>query len=90
VEEGVILCLYRDDILIFGNNINVIKEVNDFLYSNFKIKELIEGDVNLNINLLIQGGNDWGYSFAILYSKYVESLWYSDYTSAPTPCDPTV
>jgi ATP-binding cassette subfamily B (MDR/TAP) protein 1 len=29
--EGVILCLYVDDILIFGNNINVIKEVKDFL-----------------------------------------------------------
>jgi hypothetical protein len=29
--EGVILCLYGDDILIFGNNENVIKEVKDFL-----------------------------------------------------------
>jgi hypothetical protein len=44
-------------------------------FSNFKIKEFREGDVNLNINLLIQGGNGWGYSCAILYSKYVESLW---------------
>jgi hypothetical protein len=25
--DDVILCLYIDDILIFGNNINVIKEV---------------------------------------------------------------
>ena len=31
--EGVILCLYVDDILIFGNNINVIEEVKDFLSS---------------------------------------------------------
>ena len=28
--EGIILCLYVDNILIFGNNINVIKEVKDF------------------------------------------------------------
>jgi hypothetical protein len=26
-RDGVILCLYVDDIIIFGNNINVIKEV---------------------------------------------------------------
>ena len=25
--EGVILCLFVDDILMFGNNINVIEEV---------------------------------------------------------------
>ena len=28
--EGVILCLYVDDILIFGTSLNVIKEVKDF------------------------------------------------------------
>jgi hypothetical protein len=30
-DEGVILCLYVDDILIFGTNLNVIKEVKTFL-----------------------------------------------------------
>ena len=29
-REGVILCLYVDDILIFENNINEIKEVKTF------------------------------------------------------------
>ena len=29
--EGVILCLYVDDILIFGTSLNVIKEVKEFL-----------------------------------------------------------
>jgi hypothetical protein len=29
--ERVILCLYVDDILIFGTSLNVIKEVKDFL-----------------------------------------------------------
>ena len=28
--EGVILCLYVDDILIFGTSLNVIKEVKEF------------------------------------------------------------
>jgi hypothetical protein len=53
--EGVILCLYVDDILIFGSNINMIKEVKDFLSSNFKMKDLGEADVILNIKLLREG-----------------------------------
>jgi hypothetical protein len=40
VGEGVILCLYVYDILIFGNNESVIKKVKDFLSSNFEIKRL--------------------------------------------------
>jgi hypothetical protein len=45
--------LYVDDILIFGNNVEVIKEVKEFLSNNFKIKDLGEADVILNIKLLI-------------------------------------
>ena len=50
--NGVILCLYVDDILIFGNNIEVIKEVKNFLSNNFEMKVLGEADVILNIKLL--------------------------------------
>jgi hypothetical protein len=32
------LCLYVDDILIFGSNLNVIEEVKNLLSSNFEIK----------------------------------------------------
>ena len=53
--EGVILCLYVDDILIFGNNVNVIKEVKDFMSSNFEMKDLGEADVILNKKLLGEG-----------------------------------
>nr|ABA95860.1 retrotransposon protein, putative, Ty1-copia subclass [Oryza sativa Japonica Group] len=50
--EGVILCLYVDDILIFGTSLNVIEEVKDFLSKSFEIKDLGEADVILNIKLL--------------------------------------
>jgi hypothetical protein len=33
--EGVILCLYVDDILIFGTGLNAIKEVKEFLSQSF-------------------------------------------------------
>jgi hypothetical protein len=55
--NGVILCLYVDDILIFGNNVDVIKEVKNFLSNNFVTKDLGEADVILNIKLLREEGN---------------------------------
>ena len=48
----MILCLYLDDILIFGTSLNVIKEVKDFLSQNFEIKDLGEADVILNIKMV--------------------------------------
>jgi hypothetical protein len=44
-----------DDILIFGNNVNVIEVVKGFLSRNFKMKDLGEADVILNIKLLKEG-----------------------------------
>jgi hypothetical protein len=54
--EGVILCLYVDDILIFGMSLELIKEVKDFLSQKFEMKDLGEADVILNIKL-IKGEN---------------------------------
>ena len=46
----MILCLYVDDMLIFGNNFNVIKEVKFFLSNNFEMKDLDEADVFLTLS----------------------------------------
>ena len=48
----VILCLYVDDILIFGMNIDAINEVKSFLSKSFDMKDLGEANVILNIKLL--------------------------------------
>src|SRR6266498_1641314 len=88
--EGVILCLYVDDILIFGMSLNLIKEVKDFLSENFEMKDLGVADVILNIKLL--RGDDGGVT--LVQSHYVEKVLsrfgFSDYKSAPTPYDPSV
>ena len=88
--EGVILCLYVDDILIFGNNVNVIKEVKDFLSSNFEMKDLGKANVILNIKLLREGNG----GVTLVQSHYVEKVLsrfrYSDCTPAPTPYDASV
>jgi hypothetical protein len=46
--QEVILCLYVDDILIFGTSPDVINEVKTFLCQNFDMKDLGEADVILN------------------------------------------
>jgi hypothetical protein len=68
--DGVILCLYVDDILIFGTNLNVIKEVKQFLSQNFEMKDLGEANVILNIKLVIE--SDGGVT--LLQSHYVEKV----------------
>ena len=88
--EGVILCLYVDDILIFGTSLNLIKEVKNFLSKSFEMKDLGEADVILNIKLL--RGHDGG--ITLVQSHYVEKVLsrfgFSDCKSAPTPYDPSV
>jgi hypothetical protein len=85
--EGVILCLYIDDILIFGISLNVIKKVKEFLSQNFEMKDLGETDVILNIKLVREG--DGGVTLLQFhYVKKVLSLFgYSDCKPAPTPYD---
>jgi hypothetical protein len=89
--EGVILCLYVDDILIFGNNENVIKEVKDFLSNNFEMKDLGVADVILNIKLHREEGNG---GISLVQNHYVEKVLsrfgYSECSPAPTPYDPSV
>ena len=88
--EGVILCLYVDDILIFGMSLNLIKEVKDFLSESFEMKDLGEADAILNIKLL--RGDDGGVT--LVQSHYVEKVLsrfgFSDCKPAPTPYDPSV
>jgi hypothetical protein len=68
------LCLYVDDILIFGNNVSVIKEVKDFLSSNFEMKCLEEANVIINIKLLREGNGGVTLVQSPLYRKGDELL----------------
>jgi hypothetical protein len=60
--QGVILCLYVDDILIFGTSLDVINEFKTFLCQSFDMKDMGDADVILNIKL-IKG--EWDYSDTI-------------------------
>ena len=50
-NESVIICLYVDDLLIFGTSHNVVHDTKCFLASKFDMKILVEANVILDINI---------------------------------------
>jgi hypothetical protein len=84
--SGVILCLYVDDILIFGTSLDVINEVKTFLCQNFDMKDLGEADVILNIKL-IKGENGITLSQSHYVEKMLNLFGYKDSKSTPTSYD---
>jgi hypothetical protein len=81
--EYVILCLYVDDILIFGTNIDAINEIKSFLSKSFDMKDLEEVDVILNIKLVKDESG-----ITLLQSHYVKVLsrfGFMDSKPSPTP-----
>ena len=68
----------------------MIKEVKDFLSNNFKMKDLGEADVILNIKLLREGNG----GVTLVQSHYVKKVLnrfgYSECTPSPTPYFPSV
>ena len=50
-NSHVIICLYVDDLLIFGSNINVIDEAKNVLRSHFDMKDLGEANFILGIKI---------------------------------------
>ena len=87
--QGVILCLYVDDILIFGTNTAVIDEVKSFLSRCFDMKDLGEADVILNIKLI---KNEDGITLS--QSHYAEKILsrfgYENCKISPTPYDASI
>ena len=50
-NETIILCLYVDDILLFGTNIEIINEIKRFLKRHFEMKDMGEASVILRLKL---------------------------------------
>jgi hypothetical protein len=48
---GVIICLYVDDLLMFGTNMSGISETKKYLTSKFKMKDLKEVDTILGVKV---------------------------------------
>jgi hypothetical protein len=52
-SEGVIICLYVDNLLIFGISLDIVHDTKRFLGSNFDMKDMGEANVILGIKILM-------------------------------------
>ena len=68
-NEGVIICLYVDDLLIFGTSHNVVHDTKSFLASKFDMKDL--GETNVILGIKILRDND---CIILSQSHYVEKI----------------
>lgn len=91
VENKVctIICLYVDDLLIFGSNLTVVNETKNTLSSNFEMKDLGEANVILGIKITRTANG-----ISLDQSHYIEKILkkYNYYDCKPvcTPYDPIV
>ncbi|GKA88615.1 zinc finger, CCHC-type containing protein [Tanacetum coccineum] len=86
--KGVIICLYVDDMLIFGTDQVQVDLTKEFLSSRFFMKDMGEADVILGIRIKHESNG-----IAISQSHYIEKVLkkfnYFDCTLFSTPMDTT-
>ncbi|GKE15579.1 zinc finger, CCHC-type containing protein, partial [Tanacetum coccineum] len=84
--KGVIICLYVDDMLIFGTDQVQVDLTKEFLSSRFSMKDMGEADVILGIRIKHESNG-----IAISQSHYIEKVLkkfnYSNCTPVSTPLD---
>jgi len=84
--ECVIICLYVDDMLIFGTCFDIVSKTKLFLESKFEIKYMGETSVTLGVKVIRKGDN-----ILLSQEQYTEKLLrkfgYYDFKSVSTPYD---
>ena len=81
-NEGVIICLYVDDLLIFGTSHNVVHDIKCFLASKFDMKILVKANVILGIKILrdndciVLSQSHYGEKKKIWTLRYVTYVYY--------------
>ncbi|GKA14699.1 zinc finger, CCHC-type containing protein [Tanacetum coccineum] len=84
--KGVIICLYIDDMLIFGIDQVQIDLTKEFLSFKFSMKDMGDADVILGIRIKHKSNR-----ISISQSHYIEKVLkkfnYFDYTPVSTPMD---
>ena len=68
-DYGVIVCLYVDDLLIIGTNLQGINDTKIYLTSQFKKNDLGEVDTILGIKIKKRSGG-----FALCQSHYIDKI----------------
>nr|GEX02484.1 zinc finger, CCHC-type [Tanacetum cinerariifolium] len=86
-DKGVIICLYVDDMLIFGTDQNQVDKTKKFLSSRFSMKDMGEAGVILGIKIKRENKQ-----IVITQSHYIEKILKKfnreDCSLVSTPMDP--
>ncbi|GJW48041.1 zinc finger, CCHC-type containing protein [Tanacetum coccineum] len=86
-SKGVIICLYVDDMLIFGKHQNQVDKTKKFLSSKFSLKDMGEADVIFGIKIKCENKG-----IVITQSHYIEKILNKfnreDCSPMSTPMDP--
>nr|KAJ0217072.1 hypothetical protein LSAT_V11C300142760 [Lactuca sativa] len=87
--KGVMICLYVDDMLTFGTNLEEVDKTKKFLSSSFDMKDIGEAGVILGIR--IRKGNN---GISISQSHYIEKILkkfnFKNCSPVITPIDPSL
>ncbi|XP_077215490.1 uncharacterized protein LOC143850059 [Tasmannia lanceolata] len=88
-SKGVVICLYVDDMLIFGTDIASIQSTKSYLSQNFDMKDMGEADVILGIRIIRQDNG-----LILTQSHYIEKVLkkFNHFECSPisTPFDPNI
>jgi len=84
--ECVIICLYVDDMLIFGKCIDIVSRTKLFLGSKFEIKDIGEANVILGVRIIRKGDNILLYQEQYI-EKLIRKFGYYDFKPVSTPYD---
>ena len=88
-DNSIIICLYVDDMLIFGANQEQVDLTKFFLSSNFSMKDMGEADVILGIKIKRDNGK-----LILSQSHYIEKVLKKfnnyDCSLVSTPMDPSL
>jgi hypothetical protein len=85
----VIICLYVDDMLIFGTNLDRVNETKSFLSSKFEMKDMGEADVILGVKIK-RTPNGICLSQAHYVEKLLKKFNSFDVDPVRTPYDPSI
>ena len=87
--KGVIICLYVDDMLIFGTDLDEVIKTKVFLSSSFSMKDLGQADVILGIRI-VRGEGTISLSQSHYIEKVIQKFNDSNSSHFATPMDPSV
>ncbi|GJZ14044.1 zinc finger, CCHC-type containing protein [Tanacetum coccineum] len=80
--KGVIICLYIDDMLIFGTDQNQVDKTKKFLSSKFSMKDMKEADVILDLIEKLMS-NTCKHMDKLEYSRAIGGLMYAMMSTRP-------